>query len=69
VHDKAHKTQIKQAVEALFDVQVVEVRTSKVPPSPSAAASPPVAPGPGRRPWCRCVPATHPDLPGPRGDL
>jgi len=29
VHDKAHKTQIKQAVEALFDVNVVEVRTSK----------------------------------------
>ena len=34
VHDKAHKTQIKQAVEALFDVHVVEVRTSKVPSKP-----------------------------------
>ena len=34
VHDKAHKTQIKQAVEALFDVNVVEVRTSKVPSKP-----------------------------------
>jgi large subunit ribosomal protein L23 len=34
VHDKAHKTQIKQAVEALFNVTVVEVRTSKVPSKP-----------------------------------
>jgi large subunit ribosomal protein L23 len=34
VHDKAHKTQIKQAVEALFNVNVVEVRTSKVPSKP-----------------------------------
>ena len=35
VHDKAHKTQIKQAVEALFeDVKVLEVRTSKVPSKP-----------------------------------
>lgn len=30
VHDDAHKTQIKQAVEKLFDVGVVEVRTSSV---------------------------------------
>ena len=34
VHPDAHKTQIKQAVEALFDVHVVEVRTSKVPSKP-----------------------------------
>ena len=35
VHDKAHKTQIKQAVEALFDdVKVLAVRTSKVPSKP-----------------------------------
>ena len=27
VHDKAHKTQIKQAVEALFDVKVTAVNT------------------------------------------
>ena len=27
VHQDAHKTQIRQAVEALFDVHVVEVRT------------------------------------------
>jgi large subunit ribosomal protein L23 len=27
VHDKAHKTQIRQAIEQLFDVKVVDVRT------------------------------------------
>ena len=32
-HD-AHKTQIRQAVEALFDVHVVEVRTSSVKSKP-----------------------------------
>ena len=31
VHPDAHKTQIKQAVEQLFDVVVLEDRTSKVP--------------------------------------
>jgi large subunit ribosomal protein L23 len=30
VHPDAHKTQIKQAIEQLFDVAVVEVRTSAV---------------------------------------
>jgi large subunit ribosomal protein L23 len=34
VHDKAHKTQVRQAVEELFDVKVVEVRTSAVPSKP-----------------------------------
>ena len=34
VHEKAHKTQIRQAVEALFDVHVVEVRTMSVKPKP-----------------------------------
>ena len=34
VHDKAHKTQIRQAVEQLFDVKVVEVRTSSVKSKP-----------------------------------
>ncbi|MDQ6774638.1 MAG: 50S ribosomal protein L23 [Actinomycetota bacterium] len=34
VHDKAHKTQIRQAVELLFDVKVVEVRTSSVKSKP-----------------------------------
>ena len=34
MHKDAHKTQIKQAVEALFDVHVLEVRTSAVPSKP-----------------------------------
>ena len=67
VHPDAHKTQIRQAVEALFDVKVVEVRTCRSSPSPSAAASPP-----GRtRAWKKAIVQVragrlHPDLPGPR---
>ena len=34
VHPDAHKTQIKQAIEELFDVTVLEVRTSAVPSKP-----------------------------------
>jgi large subunit ribosomal protein L23 len=34
VHERAHKTQIRQAIEELFDVDVVEVRTMKVKPRP-----------------------------------
>ncbi len=34
VHPDAHKTQIKQAIEQLFDVGVVDVRTASVPSKP-----------------------------------
>jgi large subunit ribosomal protein L23 len=34
VHPDAHKTQIKQAIEQLFDVRVVNVATSSVPSKP-----------------------------------
>ena len=34
VHDKAHKTQIRQAIEQLFDVKVVGVRTASVKSKP-----------------------------------
>jgi len=34
VHPEAHKTQIRQAVEALFDVHVVDVRTMSVKSKP-----------------------------------
>jgi large subunit ribosomal protein L23 len=34
VHKDAHKTQIRQAVEELFDVTVVGVNVVKVPPKP-----------------------------------
>jgi large subunit ribosomal protein L23 len=34
VHDRAHKTQIRQAVETLFDVDVVDVHTASVKSKP-----------------------------------
>jgi large subunit ribosomal protein L23 len=34
VHPDAHKTQIKQAIEQLFEVDVLGVRTSSVPSKP-----------------------------------
>ena len=34
VHSQAHKTQIRQAVEELFDVHVVDVRTMSVKSKP-----------------------------------
>jgi large subunit ribosomal protein L23 len=34
VYDKAHKTQIRQAIEELFDVKVLEVRTASVKSKP-----------------------------------
>ncbi len=34
VHPDAHKTEIRQAVEAMFDVHVVEVRTASVKSKP-----------------------------------
>jgi large subunit ribosomal protein L23 len=38
VHDHAHKTQIRQAIEQLFDVNVVEVRTASVKSKPKRRA-------------------------------
>ena len=35
VHDKAHKTQIRQAVENMFDVKVTDVRTISVKSKPN----------------------------------
>jgi large subunit ribosomal protein L23 len=34
VHEKAHKTQIRQAIELLFEVKVVAVRTASVKSKP-----------------------------------
>lgn len=34
VHDDAHKTQIRQAIEELFDVRVINVRTVSVKSKP-----------------------------------
>ena len=34
MHQNAHKTQVRQAVEQLFDVKVISVNMVKVPPKP-----------------------------------
>jgi large subunit ribosomal protein L23 len=34
VHERAHKTQIRQAIEQLFDVKVIDVRTVSVKSKP-----------------------------------
>ncbi len=34
IHDKAHKTQVRQAVEELFDVKVERVNVMRVKPKP-----------------------------------
>ena len=34
VHEDAHKTQVRQAIEELFEVHVVKVNISKVQPKP-----------------------------------
>ncbi len=41
VHPDAHKTQIRQAIEELFDVHVVEVRTVSVKPKPKRRGNTP----------------------------
>jgi large subunit ribosomal protein L23 len=41
VHADAHKTHVRQAVEALFDVHVVEVRTLSVKSKPKRRGSTP----------------------------
>ena len=66
VHDKAHKTQIRQAIEELFEVKVVAVRTASVKSKPKrrqTSGHPSVEEG--HRPGAR---GRHdPDLPGLRG--
>ena len=59
VHDKAHKTQIRQAIEQLFDVKVLAVSTRRSRASPSAAARPRAARANGRRPSSRSARATR----------
>ena len=34
VHDRAHKTQVRQAIEEIFGVRVLDVRTMTVRPKP-----------------------------------
>jgi large subunit ribosomal protein L23 len=52
VHRDAHKTQIRQAVEALFDVHVVDVRTMSVKSKPKRRGSTPKG---GTREWKKAI--------------
>ena len=68
VHPDAHKTQIRQAVEALFEVKVVEVRTLSVKSKPKRRgqiAGPHARVEEGDRADRRR--RKHSDLPGPAG--
>ena len=57
VHPDAHKTQIRQAIEDLFDVRVVEVRTASVKSKPKRRG---LSSG-NRRRWKKAVVTLHPD--------
>jgi large subunit ribosomal protein L23 len=57
VHDNAHKTQIRQAVEEIFGVRVIEVRTMSVKSKPKRRGY-----TSGRsRSWKKAVVELHPD--------
>lgn len=57
VHDSAHKTEIRQAVEEVFGVRVLDVRTSRVKPKPKRRGW---AAGKTRG-WKKAVVELHPD--------
>jgi large subunit ribosomal protein L23 len=57
VHDNAHKTQIRQAVEEIFGVRVLEVRTMSVKSKPKRRGY-----SSGRsRSWKKAVVELHPE--------
>jgi large subunit ribosomal protein L23 len=57
VHDSANKTQVRQAVEEIFGVRVVEVRTANVKSKPKRRGW-----SSGRtREWKKAVVELHPD--------
>jgi large subunit ribosomal protein L23 len=57
VHEHAHKTQIRQAVEELFDVHVLEVRTMSVKSKPKRRGT---TRGRTRR-WRKAIVQVRPD--------
>ncbi|MBA2763085.1 MAG: 50S ribosomal protein L23 [Thermoleophilaceae bacterium] len=57
VHNDAHKTQIRQAVEEIFGVRVLEVRTMSVKSKPKRRG---VSSGRTRK-WKKAVVQLHPD--------
>ena len=57
IHDEAHKTQVRQAVEEVFGVRVQDVRTSWVKPKPKRRGW---TSGKTRR-WKKAVVQLHPE--------
>ena len=57
VHADAHKTQIRQAVEELFDVHVVDVRTMSVKSKPKRRGTTPRG---GTRQWRKAIVQVRP---------
>jgi large subunit ribosomal protein L23 len=57
VHDNAHKTQIRQAIEEIFGVRVLEVRTMSVKSKPKRRG---VTAGRSRK-WKKAVVQLHPE--------
>jgi large subunit ribosomal protein L23 len=57
VHDEAHKTQIRQAIEEVFGVRVEDVRTAWVKPKPKRRGW---TSGKTRR-WKKAVVQLHPE--------
>ena len=57
VHDKAHKTQVRQAVEEIFGVRVQDVRTMSVKAKPKRRG---YTAGKSRA-WKKAVVQLHPD--------
>ena len=57
VHDDAHKTQVRQAIEEVFGVRVQDVRTAWVKPKPKRRGW---TSGKTRR-WKKAVVQLHPD--------
>ena len=57
IHDEAHKTQVRQAIEEVFDVRVQDVRTSWVKSKPKRRGW---SSGKTRR-WKKAVVQLHPE--------
>jgi len=57
IHDEAHKTQVRQAIEEVFDVRVQDVRTSWVKSKPKRRGW---SSGKTRR-WKKAIVQLHPE--------
>lgn len=57
IHERANKTQVRQAIEEIFDVRVQGVRTAWVKPKPKRRG---LTRGMSRR-WKKAIVTLHPD--------